>query len=194
MKHMFLLFFVFAVAVNLFSQTPEPHYVVIDDAREEIDMLSTRNKEMERSSSALEEENRDLEAQIIKGEEFIVQANAMIDQLSASAGELYTLLQTVNDPDTKRELQDRMTANRQSRYDLENRKRRENELISTARSRIESNRKKIAVNSVRGNANDQRIEFLQACIDLSINENQDVDMVLDNADQIRKEVERLLNR
>jgi hypothetical protein len=87
-----------------------------------------------------------------------------------------------------------MDANRKSRYDLENRKRRENEAINQAREQIENNRKKIAVNRVRGNANDQRVEFLQACIDLSINENRDVGSVLDNADRVRQEVERLLSQ
>jgi hypothetical protein len=168
--------------------------VVIDDAREEIALLDSRNEEMELNSTELEEENRNLEAAIIRSEEFIVQADAMIDQLSASAGELYTLMQTVNDPVTKRDLQERMDANRKSRYDLENRKRRENEAINQAREQIENNRKKIAVNRVRGNANDQRVEFLQACIDLSINENRDVGSVLDNADRVRQEVERLLSQ
>jgi len=181
-------------AVSLFSQTPTPHYVIIDDARDEIALLNSRNDEMELNSTVLEEENRTLEAAIIRSEEFIVQADAMIDQLSASAGELYTLMQTVNDPVTKRDLQERMDANRQSRYDLENRKRRENEAINQAREQIENNRKKIAVNRVRGNANDQRVEFLQACIDLSINENRDVGSVLDNADRVRQEVERLLSQ
>jgi len=177
----------------LFSQTPTPHYVVIDDAQSEIQMLSSRNREMEKSSTLLEEENRSLEAEIIKSEQFIIQANAIIDQLSASAGELYTLMQTINDTDTKRDLQERTNANRQSRYDLESRKRRENEAINLAREQIENNRRSIAVNRVRGNANDQRSEFLQACIDLSISENRDVGSVLDNADRVKAEVERLLN-
>jgi len=187
------LLFMCAGVFSLFSQTPEPHYVVIDDAETEINMLKSRNQEMESASSVLEEENRNLEAEIIRSEEFIVLADQMIDQLSASAGELYTLMQSVNEPVTRRDLQDRMNANRQSRYDLENRKRRENEAINQARGQIEINRKKIAVNRVRGNANDQRSEFLQACIDLSISENRDVDSVLDNADRVRLEVERLLN-
>ncbi|MCK5737041.1 MAG: hypothetical protein KAH21_11210 [Spirochaetaceae bacterium] len=180
--------------VSLFSQVPTPHYVVIDDAQAEITMLESRNREMESGSSVFEEENRNLDSEILNSEEFIVRADTMIDQLSASAGELYTLMQSISDSETKRDLQDRMDANRKSRYDLENRKRRENEIINQAREQIENNRKKIAVNRVRGKANDQRSEFLQACIDLSISENRDVDSVLDNADRVRQEVEQLLNQ
>ncbi len=194
MKNLFLLLFLFIGTFSLFSQTPAPHYVVIDDAQAEIATLNSRNQEMERASAVLEDENRSLEAAIISSEEFIVRADAIIDQLSSSAGELYTVIQTVRDPVTKRDLQERINANRQSRYDLENRKRRENEIINRARGQIESNRRKIAVNRVRGNANDQRNGFLQACIDLSISENRDVDSVLDNADRVRQDVERLLSQ
>ncbi len=189
----FLLLFC-TTALPLLAQTPTPHYVVIDDAQAEISLLDSRNQDMERSNSVLEGENHGLGEEIVRSEGFIVQANEIIDRLSASAGEIYTLLQSISDPDTRRELQARMDANRQSRYDLENRKRRENEAINRARDKIENNRKMIAVNHVRANANDQRGEFLQACIDLSINENRDVDSVLDNADMVRKEVERLLNQ
>ncbi len=195
MKYLLLiLFFLWVGTFSLISQIPAPHYVVIDDAKAEITMLSSRNQEMERASAVLGNENRNLEEEIIRSEEFIVRANAIIDQLSASAGELYTLMQTNRDSNTKRDLLERVNANRQSRYDLENRKRRENETINQARVQIEGNRKKIAVNRVRGNANDQWNEFLQACIDLSISENQDVGSVLDNADRVRLEVERLLNQ
>lgn len=194
MKSLLLPLLLIISAVSLFSQTPEPHYVVIDDAKAEIAILNSQNQEMERASALLEDENRSLEAAIISSEEFIVRADAMIDQLSSSAGELYTLMQTVRDPDTKRDLQERINANRQSRYDLENRKRRENEAINLARGQIESNRRKIAVNRVRRNANDQRNGFLQACIDLSISENRDVDSVLNNADRVRQDVERLLSQ
>ena len=187
-------FLVCSGALSLFAQTHTPHYVVIDDAQAEISILGSHNQDMERASRTLEEENRKLEDEIIRSEGLIIQADEMIDRLSASAGEIYTLMQSVNDPDTRRELQSRMDDNRKSRYDLENRKRRENEGINRARDQIENNRKLIAVNRVRAKANDQRIEYLQACIDLSVNENQDVGSVLENADRVRQEVEQFLNQ
>lgn len=188
------MLFLFAGILTLNAQTPTPHYVVINDAREEIGMLDGRNQEMSQYNAVLDEENRNLEDEIIQSEDFIVLADEMIDRLSGSAGELYTLLQTITDTETRRELQARMDENRQSRYDLENRKRRENEAITQARDKIENNRKLIAVNRVRTKANNQRSEYLQACIDLSVSENQDVDSILDNADQVRQEVEQLLYR
>jgi hypothetical protein len=191
---LFFVLFLFTGILYLNAQTPTPHYVVIDDAQAEISLLESRNQEMSSANSLLENENRKLEEEIVLSEEFIVLADEMIDRLSGSAGEIYTLMQTINDADTRRELQNRMDENRQSRYDLENRKRRENETITRARDRIEDNRKLIAVNRVRSKANDQRSEYLQACIDLSVNENRDVDSILDNADQVRQEVERLLSR
>jgi hypothetical protein len=181
-----------ALALN--AQTPTPHYVVIDDAQAEISLLDSRNQEMAGANSALEVENQNLEDEIIRSEEFIVEADEMIDRLSASAGEIYTLMQSIYDNETRRELQRRMDDNRRSRYDLENRKRRENETITRARNKIENNRKQIAVNRVRSKANDQRGGYLQACIDLSVSDNRDVDSVLDNADQVRQEVEQLLNQ
>lgn len=195
MKHYFFyVIFIFTGILTLNAQTPTPHYVVINDARAEIASLESRNQEMTQSNDVLEEENRKLEDVIIQSEGFIVLADEMIDRLSASAGELYTLMQSINDSETRRELQTRMDDNRRSRYDLENRKRRENEAITRARDKIENNRKLIAVNRVRTKANDQRGEYLQACIDLSVSENHDVDSILNHADQVRQEVEQLLNR
>lgn len=195
MKHfLFFVLVLFSGILYLNAQTPTPHYVVIDDALAEISLLESRNQEMAGANALLEEENRKLEEEIVLSEEFLILADEMIDRLSGSAGEIYTLMQSINDAETRRELQNRMDENRQSRYDLENRKRRENETITRARGRIEENRKLIAVNRVRSKANDQRGEYLQACIDLSENENRDVDSILDNADQVRQEVEQLLNR
>jgi len=171
-----------------------PHFVVVDDAQTEIEELQDRNADMARQSQVLEEQNRGLNDEIARSEEFIVQADDMIDRLSASAGEIYTVMQSAVDPAARRQLQQRMDENRQSRYDLENRKRRENEVITQAQEQIETNRKMIAVNRVRTKANDQRIEYLQACIDLSIDENRDVESVLDTADQVRQQVEALLGR
>lgn len=187
-------FLVCSGAFSLFAQTHTPHYVVIDDAQAEISILGSHNQRMGGASSTLEEVNRKLVDEIIRSEGLIIRADEMIDRLSASAGEIYTLMQSVNDPDTRRELQSRMDDNRKSRYDLENRKRRENEAINRARDQIENNRKLIAVNRVRAKANDQRIEYLQACIDLSVNENRDIGSVLENADRVRQEVEQFLNQ
>ena len=59
--------------------------------------------------------------------------------------------------------------------------------------RFDNTRRIIAVNRVRTTTNDQRIQYLQACIDLSSSENRDVSSVLDKADAITSEVENLLN-
>ena len=187
-------FLILSGTLSLFAQTFTPHYVVIDDAQAEISILESRNQEMEGASGILEGEYRKLEDEVIRSEGFIVQADNMINQLSASAGEIYTVMQTVNDIETRRELQSRLDDNRLSRYDLENRKRRENEAINRARDQIELKRRLIAVNRVRTKANDQRIEYLKACIDLSVNENRDISSVLDNADRVRQEVTQLLNQ
>jgi hypothetical protein len=187
------LFYV-AVFPAAAQMTPTPRFVVIDDAQEEIAELENRNAEMAAANLGLEEDIRGLEEQISLSEGFNLQADDMIDRLSASAGEIYTLMQSIVDPETRRELQNRMEENRRSRYDLENRKRRENESVARAQERIENNRRMMAINRVRSKANDQRIEYLQACIDLSVSENRDVGSVLDNADRVRQEVERLLGQ
>lgn len=198
MKHAFciLVFIVWAVswAVSpLSAQNVRPKYVVIAEAEAEIGDLRNLNAEMAARNAELEEENQTMNADIARRRDFIVQADGIIDRLSASAGEIYTSLQSVVDTETRRELRRRMEDNRRSRYDLENRKRQENEAIGRSNARIDNNRKVLAVNRVRTRANDQRIQYLQACIDLSSSENRDVSSVLDKADAITSEVENLLN-
>ena len=198
MKHAFciLVFIVWAVswaASPLSAQNVRPKYVVIAEAEAEIGDLRNLNAEMAARNAELEEENQTMNADIARRRDFIVQADGIIDRLSASAGEIYTSLQSVVDTETRRELRRRMEDNRRSRYDLENRKRQENEAIGRSNARIDNNRKVLAVNRVRTRANDQRIQYLQACIDLSSSENRDVSSVLDKADAITSEVENLLN-
>ena len=189
-RSLFSLVGVVLLAPALLAQSP--HFVVVDEAENEIAELESRNRELAQRSQTLDAENSALEAEIRRSQEFIILADDMVDRLSASAGEIYTLTQSVVDPETRRELQSRMDDNRRSRYELESRKRRENEAITRAEEQIDNNRKMIAVNRVRSRANEQRIEYLRACIDLSISENRDLDSVLDNADQVRREVESLL--
>lgn len=198
MKHALciLVFIVWAVswAVSpLSAQNVRPKYVVIAEAEAEIGDLRNLNAEMAARNAELEKENQTMNADIARRRDFIVQADGIIDRLSASAGEIYTSLQSVVDTETRRELRSRMEDNRRSRYDLENRKRQENEAIGRSNARIDNNRKVLAVNRVRTRANDQRIQYLQACIDLSSSENRDVSSVLDKADAITSEVENLLN-
>ena len=194
MKYAFciLVFIVWAVS-PLSAQNVRPQYVVIAEAEAEIGDLRDLNAEMAARNAELEEENQTMNADIARRRDFIVQADGIIDRLSASAGEIYTSLQSVVDTETRRELRRRMEDNRRSRYDLENRKRQENEAIGRSNARIDNNRKVLAVNRVRTRANDQRSQYLQACIDLSSSENRDVSSVLDKADAITSEVENLLN-
>ncbi len=194
MKRIILLFaFLAVVCASLASQSQVPHYVVVTEAESEINELEENNRSMAQRNSELDAESSNLENEIEKSREFIVLADDMADRLSASAGEIYTLMQSVVDPQVHKELQNRMEENRRSRYELENRKRRENEAITRAENQIDNNRKMVAVNRVKTRNNEQRIEYLRACIELSLNENQDVESVLDNADKVRQEVESLLN-
>ncbi len=188
------LFLTMVFSLPLYSQTATPHYVVVDDAQAEISQLERMNSDMVEANNVLEQQNTELNDDINVSEEFIVLADDMIGKLSASAGELYTALQSVPEGDSRWELQNKMDENRQSRYDLENRKRKEYEAISRANNQIDSNRKMIAVSEVRATSNNARIGYLDACIALSLNENRDVESVLDNADSVRREVEQLLNR
>ena len=181
-------------AVPVFSQTAEPHYVVLDEARAEIGRLEQDNRVMSQVNETLARENTSLENQISGSREFIVRIEQMIDRIISAKGPIYTALQTVNDPETKRELQDKMNDLRESEYQLEKTKRQEYESISRANDLMESNRRMIAVNNVRTNSNEQRIVFLTACVDYTMNENRDLGSLLDNADQVRREVEALLSR
>ena len=84
----------------------------------------------------MEVENRTMGEDITRRQAFILQANSMIEPLSASASEIYTSLQPVVDTETRRELRSRGDNNRQLRCDLENRKRQENEAIARSNAQI----------------------------------------------------------
>lgn len=194
-KHILSILSVFLFfTVSLSAQIAEPHYVVIADADAEIERLQAENEEMVHTSDSLEQQNSQLDDEIAESQDFIVKADDMIEKIVAARGPVWTALQTVNDPETRRDLIQKMEDLRQSQYDLENYKRREYEAISKANGQIDTNRKMIAVNRVRTNSNDQRIQYLGSCRAYTLNENRDVDSVLDNADQVRREVEQLLNR
>jgi hypothetical protein len=181
-------------AALIWGQKAEPRYVDIDEARREIAQLESLNDEMADENVVLDRENGRLSEGITENEEFIRQANVILEKLRASDGELYTMQNTVVDAEMKRQLTERRENNRRQRYDLENRKREELELISVALDRIEDNKKRMAKNRVQTRVNERRIVYLNSCIELSLNEGVSLESVLSNAEEVRREVEILLGQ
>lgn len=181
-------------AALIWGQKAEPRYVDIDEARREIAQLQGLNDEMADENVVLDRENGRLSEGITENEEFIRQANVILEKLRASDGELYTMQNTVIDAEMNRQLTERRENNRRQRYDLENRKREELELISVALDRIEGNKKRMAKNRVQTRVNERRIVYLNSCIELSLNEGVSLESVLSNAEEVRREVEILLGQ
>ena len=183
-----------AAAAPIFGQTAEPRYVDIDEARAEISRLQQDNQAMSQVNDTLASENSELDSQISGSREFIVQIEQMIDRIISAKGPIYTALQNVVESDTRSELQGKMEELRESEYQLQKTKRQEYETINQANDLVETNRRMIAVNNVRSNTNEQRIVFLDACIAYTLNENRDLDSLVNEVDQVNRDVELLLSR
>ncbi|MCG8453539.1 MAG: hypothetical protein MI717_10210 [Spirochaetales bacterium] len=194
MKRGFLLLGMLLVTASLVSaQEFIAHYVIIEDAQAEIAELEADNQRYEQMSVTFQEDIDRHQAVIDESEAFISRVDEVLPRISASAGQIYTVLQGVMNEDTRQQILDRVEENRKSRYELESKLRDEYQVIATATHHMENSKKRIAMNRVHIKANNQRIEYLRACIAYSERDGDGVEPVLQAADAVRQEVQQILD-
>jgi len=188
---MLVLMGILALSVSAVTDV-QAFYVDIPTAQKEIDDLTTKNENMTTQNEEMKAENDELALANSDLEGLVREAYIVLEKLNDSAGELYTLFDTVNDADQKRQVNDKMIENRKMRYQLDNKKEEFLSTINDNKTTISNNNRYMSQNNYQIAQNERRIEILQASIELSQNEGTSLDSAFSNADTVKSEVDALL--
>ena len=188
-----LLIALFALNVAVFAQkAPEP--VDVPTAQAEIDELTQQNETMSSENQQYESNNTTLRNEIEAMEALKREISVALGKISSQAGELYTIMQTVNDADMKARLNAQITTNRSQRYALEQKTDALNSQIEEHDYMIEKNIRWINRNIIQTKKNNARISHLNASIAYTQDEGEGMDAAINKSQGMQSEVDSLLNQ
>jgi cell division protein FtsB len=178
---------------TIFAQT-SPEAVDLPSAQAEIDALTEENSAMSDENSQYESENTTLRNEIeamegLKRNIFVTQG-----KISSQAGELYSIMQSVNDADMKARLNSQISTNRSQRYALEQKNQELNVQIKLHNLSVEKNIRYINRNIVQTKKNNTRIAHLNASISYTRDEGAGMDESIQKSQTIQSEVDNLVNQ
>ncbi len=189
------MIFIALLALNtaVFAQkAPEP--VDIPTAQAEIDDLNQQNEAMASENEQYEAENNTLRDEIEATEALKREISVAQGKISSQAGELYTIMQTVNDAEMKARLNAQISTNRSQRYALEQKTDELNAQIEEHEYNIERNIRWMNRNIIQTKKNNARISHLNASIAYTQDEGQGMDAAIDKSQGMQSEVDALLNQ
>ncbi len=188
----FLIPLMFLTSLLFAQRTPVA--VDIPTAQQEIDELTRQNQEIAAENSEYESQNATLRNEIdameaLKRDIFVAQG-----KISTQAGDLYSIMQTVNDAEMKAKLNSQISSNRAQRYALEKKTDELDEQIEIHNSLVEKNNRYINRNILQTKRNNTRIDHLNASIDYSRNEGTGMDSAIEKSKSMQSEVDSLLSQ
>ena len=187
-----ILIALFVLNSAVFALNPEP--VDVPTAQAEIDELTQQNETMASENEQYESDNTTLRSEIDGMETLKRDISVAQGKISSQAGELYGIMQTVNDAEMKTRLNGQITTNRNQRYALEQKTDELNAQIDEHNYMIEKNIRWINRNIVQTKKNNKRIDHLNACIAFTQDEGKGMDAAIDKSQGMQSEVDALLNQ
>ena len=181
------------VTGTVFAQT-SPEAVDIPTAQAEIDALKASNSAMADENSRYESDNATLRDEIDAMEGLKRNIYVTQGKISSQAGELYAIMQSVNDADMRARLNAQITTNRSQRYALEQKNEELNAQIDQHNLTVEKNIRYINRNIVQTKKNNTRIAHLNASITFTQDEGAGMDESIQKSQTLQSEVDGLLNQ
>ncbi|MBB6480494.1 hypothetical protein [Spirochaeta isovalerica] len=175
------------------SNITEPYCMDVDVAGREIDLLKERNSSLNEENGQYSSAVKTLESDVSNVFGLIARIESLMNTVISSGTDLYTLSTTLTDPEMKNELQKSIEENRQQKFDLENRLQDLNRKLSSLKEQIGVKKRYITVNNLNIRRNDDRIEFLKACIDLSTKDSGALNRAITRSSSLQEEVDSLLS-
>ncbi|QEN07161.1 hypothetical protein EXM22_03845 [Oceanispirochaeta crateris] len=194
MRKLFLTFMALIITTGtVFAQIP-PEAVDIPTAQAEIDELTAANEAMVDENSQYESENMVLRDEIDAMEGLKRDIFVTLGKISSQAGELYAIMQNVNDADMRSRLNAQIVTNRSQRYALEQKSQELDELIEQHEATVEKNIRYINRNILQTKKNNTRIAHLNSSITYTQDEGAGMDESIQKSQSIQSEVDNLLNQ
>ncbi len=179
-KSLFLL--ILFTAFIAIAAAKEPVYVDIAATNQSIAELQAEIDAATRQNSDLTNENASLEQDNQKEMDRIAEAQKLIDELGVSRGELYGARNKTNDMDQKKRVAEQLDTNMAQEHQLQLLIDRFNGNINSNNIKMTANRKQIARNNLTIRENNDQIAYLQACIDLTSNNENSLDSIFSKQD------------
>lgn len=167
-------------------------YVDIDEATAEIDARETNTAERQQQSADFETRNEELLADILAGQEELLEIDPILARVNAELTELYEVNRTIVDATMRTRSQEAIGRARTIKVSLERQVRSINEEIAAAREEIDDNREQIRINNRRIKENDERIFFLEAAIAQTQAQQARLDAFITNIDSILSDAEQYI--
>ncbi len=174
MRKTFLILSVFSLAAALASAR-EPVYVDLTEANQSISDMQAQNDAATQQNSDLNSENDALEQDNQKQRDRIAEARRLIADLSVSRGELYGARNRTNDLDQKKRIVEQLERNMAQENQLRELIAQFNRNIEENNIKMNANRKQIARNNNTLESNSNEIAYLQACVELTSNNENSLD-------------------
>lgn len=192
-KTSLVLMFMLLVSGMAFAQRA-PEAVDIPTAQAEIDSLTAMNQDMANENQEYENTNSTLQNEVEAMEALKRDISVTQGKISSQAGELYAVMQSVNDAEMKSRLNAQISTNRAQRYALEQKTSELNAQIEEHNFSIEKNIRWINRNIIQTKKNNTRIAHLNASIAFTQDEGQGMDEAIEKSNTIQSEVDALLNQ
>lgn len=192
-KTSMILMFLMLMSTIAFAQR-SPEAVDIPTAQAEIDALTEQNQRMASENEEYEQNNSTLQNEVEAMEALKRDISVTQGKISSQAGELYAVMQTVNDAEMKSRLNTQISTNRAQRYALEQKTSDLNAQIEEHNFSIERNIRWINRNIIQTKKNNSRIAHLNASITYTQSEGQGMDEAIEKSSALQSEVDSLLNQ
>ncbi|MCG8452777.1 MAG: hypothetical protein MI717_06330 [Spirochaetales bacterium] len=150
-----------------------------------IDNLTARNDENTQLMNDLKAQNQAMSDQN-------AQIDALLAELSANTGALYGLLTATRNEETRTTLMDTMRRNREESYALENRKAQNVAQMGENTDKHTSTQRRFVENSLMIQESQDRISWINECMDLTRNSMPDVDSALTTSEDLGSRSSALL--
>ena len=174
MRKTILILSVFSLAAVLASAR-EPVYVDLAEANQSISDMQAQNDAATQQNNDLNSENDALEQDNQKQRDRIAEARRLIADLSVSRGELYGARNRTNDLDQKKRIVEQLERNMAQENQLRELIAQFNRNIEDNNIKMNANRKQIARNNNTMESNGNEIAYLQACVELTSNNENSLD-------------------
>ncbi|MDC7223624.1 MAG: hypothetical protein PQJ60_07760 [Spirochaetales bacterium] len=179
-KQHFVVFLFSAIALSLTAKTPV--FVDIAEANQAISDMQAQNDAATQQTSELTSENDALEQDNQKQRDRILEARQLISDLSVSRGELYAARNRTNDMEQKKRVVEQLEKNMIQENQLLGMIDRFNGTINDNNIKIAANKKQIARNNIQSDENLEEITYLQACVELTSNNEGSLEEIFSRQD------------
>lgn len=167
-------------------------FVDLDQARSRVAALQQEVDNLTKENDDLAKKNADLRADIVKNQQQLSEIAPIIENVKAKGAELFSIIPTIRDQNSRRQAQDALDRNRELERRLEARRQELTRSNQQNQNQINQNDRQISVNNARIQRNKDEIVILNAAISKTENQQRQLKSYIDDVEKFLSTSERVL--